>query len=194
MRTSISLPVLATVLSACSSAVTDVNHHDGAGTAIPPKSTTTYAVAIGKTTGAVGGQQTGYSLMALASKQYRLKWTGDANTATGAPFREFYGSVWTTGKFTALFPGCQNNACPLEPGEGDFVSGVKTIGGGEEIDWDTIASGGFDGFDFTTDTEPSYADMFVDGQHLQRVVFFASADNGGAITSPAALPFGFTSK
>jgi hypothetical protein len=191
-------PVLAlapfALLLGCSAPVTDVNHHNGAGTGVPPSTTTSYAVAIGKTTGAVGGTQTGYSVIALGPKQWRFKWTGDANTASGAAYREFYGSVWTTGTFTAIFPGCQNSACPLEPGEGDFVSAVRSVAGGQEIDWDTIASGGFDGFDVNTDTEPVLFDAYVDGSHVAAIVYFPSANNGGAVASPAALPAGFTSQ
>ena len=56
-----------------------------------------------------------------------------------------------------------------------------------------LASVAFDGFDVTTTNgEPVYVDLFVDGQHLPNVVFFPVI--GGGITSPAQLPFAVTSK
>jgi hypothetical protein len=185
MKTPLSLAAVAAalpLLCSCTSTVSDSNHHGGAGTAFPPTSTTVYRIATGKTTGVQPGEQVGY----------RFKWTGDASAnATG--FREFYGSVWTTGHFTTLIPGCANSNCPLEPGEGDFVSAAQAVNGGQRVDWDTIASTGFDGFDFSTDAEPVYADVYVDGMHTPSVVFFPSADTG-AVASPTALPFAATSK
>ncbi len=166
-------------------------HENGAGNeGVPPSTTTTYAVLVGGTVPIAPGTQAGYALTsASALKTYQLRWTGDAAVA-GDGYKEFYGSAWRTGHFTFLTPGCVNSACPLE--SGDVVSGVETVTGGERIDWDTFASDGWDGFGFTTDTEPVYFDVYIDGNRLPQLVSFPVGSNA-APSSPASSPFGVTS-
>ncbi|MGO8995435.1 MAG: hypothetical protein ACLQVI_19155 [Polyangiaceae bacterium] len=166
-------------------------HQDGAGASegIPPSSTTTYAVEVGGTVPIAPGTQAGYALTASALKTYQLRWTGDASVNADG-YKEFYGSAWTTGHFTSITPGCVNSACPLETG--DYVSGVETVTGGERIDWDTFASDGWDGFGFTTDTEPVYFDVYIDGNRLPQLFYFPVGTNE-VTTSPASSPFGVTS-
>ncbi len=163
------------------------DHRDGAGTPFPPTTTTVYDIAIGQPSSVEPGAQVGYGITALATGSYRFKWTGDASVnLTG--YREFWGSAWTTGHFSNLIPGCANGGCPLEADQGDYVSNIITVTGGERIDWDTIASTGFDGFDVSTDTDPVYVDLFVDGNHLAGLVYLPLAPDG-TIGSPSALPF-----
>lgn len=165
-------------------------HTNGAGNEAIPVGVTAYSVKVGATLPLAPGQQVGYALTATALETYQFRWTGNAAVA-GTGYREFYGSVWTTGHFTAFTPGCTNGKCPLE--NGDYVSAVQNIAGGERVDWDTYASDGWDGFSFTTDTEPVYLDVFVDGQRRADLFFFPSATNGSAPTTPATAPFGVNS-
>jgi len=154
-----------------------------------PTSTTDYQVLVGGTVPVAPGVQVGYALTAPQKMTYTFRWTGDA-AVTGDGYQNFYGSVWTTGHFTSLTPGCVNQACPLE--SGDYVSGVMQVSGGERIDWDTNASTGWDGFSFTTDTEPLYFDVFIDGSRHPELFEFAAAPSGNT-SEPAASPFGMSS-
>jgi hypothetical protein len=167
-------------------------HTDGAGDSVclPPASTVSYVALVGGTDGVSPGTLAGYTLSPTALKTYRFRWTGD-NIVTGVGYREFYGSLWTTGHFTSVTPGCINQVCPLEAG--DFVSTAYAVPGGERIDWDTFASDGWDGFSFTTDTEPVFFDVFVDGQARPDLYLFPSALNEGTPLSPASTPFGMSS-
>jgi hypothetical protein len=155
----------------------------------PPASTPSYTTMVGATVPVAPGVQVGYALTATAPMTYQLRWTGDARVAADG-FQQFYGSVWTAGHFSSLVPGCVDQACPLEAG--DFVSGIEQVGGGEQIDWNTFASTGWDGFGFVTDMEPVYVDVFIDGNRHPELVFFASAPSG-ATTSPSVSPFGMAS-
>jgi hypothetical protein len=180
MKTSRAFLLLPFILTGCVG-----DHHNGAGTPFPPASTTDYAVLIGASTDVAPGTQVGYSITSPSMGTYRFRWTGDADVnETG--YREFYGSVWTTGTFNDLIPGCANSACPLEPDQGDFVSDILTVSGGQRIDWDTIASTGYDGFDVAIATDPVYFDAFIDGNHAANLVFYPSLQ--GTDASPSSLP------
>ncbi|HUB05496.1 MAG TPA: hypothetical protein VMB50_00760 [Myxococcales bacterium] len=167
-------------------------HTDGAGASecLPPASKVSYQTLVGGSDGVSPGTLAGYALVATDLMTYRFRWTGD-NAVTGVGYREFYGSVWTSGHFTSQTIGCVNDVCPLEAG--DFVSAPYDVPGGQRIDWDTFASDGWDGFAFTTDTEPLYFDVHVDGSPRPDLVLFPSAPNGGTPLSPAATPFGMSS-
>jgi hypothetical protein len=168
----------------------DGTHTDGAGASEAlPSSSTGYVVKVGGTVGVSPGVQVGYALTASALKTYQLRWTGNAKVQADG-FQEFYGSLWTTGTFTSLTPGCVDQACPLE--SGDFVSSIQTVSGGQRIDWDTFASTGWDGFSFTTDTEPIYLDVYIDGKRYPQLFYFPETPNGSP-ASPAASPFGISS-
>jgi hypothetical protein len=107
------------------------------------------------------GRTLGYELTAEASGRYRFRWTTD-NLTHHTGVRRFTGSVWTAGHFLAFSPGCDDGSCDLE--DGDYVSGVESApGGGERIDWDTLAKDGWDGFSFTVDDQPLYFQVNVDG-------------------------------
>jgi hypothetical protein len=129
------------------------------------------------------GTQAGYGITANFGASYRIVWTGDGVTQ----YREFYGSLWTSGVFTSLSPGCEAQACPL--GANDYVSQPYDISGGQRIDFDTFATSGIEGFDFAVSLEPVYFDLYIDGQHYPELVFFSSA---GAQSSTAGFPFGLT--
>ncbi len=154
-----------------------------------PVGATAYVVLVGGTVPTAPGTKVGYALTSPSPKTYQFRWTGEANVVADG-YHEFYGSVWTTGTFTSLTPGCTNLACPLE--SGDFVSRAENVTGGQRIDWDTFASTAWDGFSFTTDTEPIYFDVYIDGARHPELFFFPEAPSG-ADTSPAATPFGISS-
>jgi hypothetical protein len=172
---------------ACTDAIVSETPHQGPIALPSATTTTTYALTLGATTGVMPGTLVGYSVTAIAPSTYRVYWTGDARVnQTG--YREFYGSIWTPGRFVGLTPGCAASACPLE--DGDWVSGVTQVPGGERIDWDTYASTGLDGFDVTTDGAPVLLDVYVDGVRRADLTFFPSADQGARVISPSAAPFG----
>jgi hypothetical protein len=156
---------------------------------IPSSSSPGVVVKINGTVPVAPGVQVGYALTATGPMTYQLRWTGDAKVA-GDGFQHFYGAVWTTGKFTAVTPGCSNQVCPLE--SGDYVSSVTPVQGGQRIDWNTYASTGWDGFGFSTDTEPIYLSTWVDGVTRSDLVYYSSTPNGAA-TNPPAIPFAASS-
>jgi hypothetical protein len=184
MRLFVSFSALALV--ACTDAIVDGAPHP-ASSPLPPTTTITYQVALGATSGVAPGTMVGYSVTAIAPSTYRVYWTGDARV-NDTGFREFSGSIWTPGRFTAVTPGCAGNACPLE--DEDWVSNVADIPGGQRIDWDTYASIGLDGFDVTTDGAPLFLDVYVDGERRADLAFFPSADQGARVITPIAAPFG----
>jgi hypothetical protein len=167
------------------------NGFDAGGSPIEsiPSGTTNYVSLVGGTVPVSPGTKVGYALTAVDLMSYQFRWTGDAAVAADG-FQNFYGSVWTTGHFTSLTPGCVNQACPLE--SGDYVSGITLVTGGERIDWNTDASTGWDGFSFATDTEPLYFDVLIDGNRHPELFEFAAAPSGAA-SEPAAAPFGMSS-
>jgi hypothetical protein len=108
------------------------------------------------------GRELGYELTSEAPGSYRFRWTSD-NLVRHGGVRRFHGSVWTAGHFLSVVPGCQDASCPLETD--DYLSAVQSApGGGERIDWDTLAKDGWDGFSFTVDAQPMYFDVNVDGR------------------------------
>jgi hypothetical protein len=166
------------------------NHTTGASSSESvPVGASAYVVLVGGTVPTAPGTKVGYALTSPSQKTYQLRWTGEAKVVADG-YHEFYGSVWTTGTFTSLTPGCTNQGCPLEVG--DFVSRAENVTGGQRIDWDTFASTGWDGFSFTTDTEPIYFDVYIDGARHPELFSFPEAPSGSD-TSPAATPFGISS-
>ncbi len=114
-------------------------------------------------------------------------WTGDAGVSQ--TYLNFTGTIWTTGVFDSLTPGCGGNICPLE--SGDVVNAAQSVTGGDVITFDTVATDGLDGFDFTATAQPVYFDLRIDGQAIASLVFFTS---GGQLSSPPSLPFGLTTQ
>jgi hypothetical protein len=149
-----------------------------------------YMIAPNVGTRVAPGVEPGYGITAQADGTYRIIWTGD--TGSSGVFREFYGSVWTQGHFTTVVPGCVNNFCALEPAQGDYVSSVFEVPGGQRIDWDTFAADGFDGFDFNVDTEPVYFEVFVDGESHPELVHFPDALTGNNDAAVGTNPFGLS--
>jgi hypothetical protein len=152
-----------------------------------------YPIQVGAKVPISGGTKLGYVLVATGPGSYRFRWTGDT-VVTGHGFRKFHGSVWTAGHFTSLVPGCDDGSCALED-MGDYVSGVQSMpGGGERIDWVTMAADGWDGFSFTTDTEPVFFDVNIEGAPRPDTFVFPTAASGGASVTPASNPFGILSQ
>jgi hypothetical protein len=131
------------------------------------------------------GVQAGYGITANVGSSFRLIWVGDGGSS--GSYRQFYGSVWTTGRILSSTPGCAQSACPLESADGDYVSPPYQVQGGQRIDFDSFAFNSIDGFDFVVDTEPAYFDLYIDGQRYPNLVFFTS---GGQQAITGALPFG----
>jgi hypothetical protein len=161
------------------------------GVCTPLPSTTgadTYHIDSGGSIYIVPGTQAGYSILANTGASYRIVWSGDATTSS--TYREFTGTVWTTGTFTSVTPGGGAGCdCALE--SGDVVDGPVSVRGGQRIDFDTIATTGLDGFDFVASTEPVFFDLLIDGQRLPQLVFFGS---NGATSSAGTMPFGLTTQ
>jgi hypothetical protein len=160
------------------------------GGAVPPQTTVVYAIQPGASTVVQPGVQAGYGITANIGGSYRLVWTGDISTS--GTYREFWGSVWTRGSFSALVRGCNGSVCPLE--QGDLVSNPVTIAGGQRIDFDSFATDNLDGFDFVVTAEPVYFDLYIDGVRYPNLVFFPATANGGQISNVATIPFGLTTQ
>ena len=146
----------------------------------------TYSIDPGGSVVVQPGTQAGFGITANVGGSYRIFWTGDSGTS--GTYREFTGTVWTTGQFDSFNPGC-GGVCPLE--NGDVVSDPQTVSGGQRIDFDTIATDGLDGFDFTVTVEPVYFDLTIDGQRFPDLIFFPS---GGVQSNAGTDPFGLTTQ
>lgn len=131
------------------------------------------------------GTQAGYGITASSGGSFRIVWTGDRGTS--GTYRQFTGSVFTTGQIDSFTPGCLNNACPLE--NDDIVTMPITVAGGDRIDFDCTATTGIDGFDFTITQEPAYFQLFIDGIPSPQLVLFSSS---GQESSSATNVFGLT--
>jgi hypothetical protein len=166
-----------------------VTDHHGVGGGIPsgaPVSLIQNGAGIPISPGAMAG----YGITSNTGTSFRIVWTGDAGAVGG--YREFWGSVWTPGVFDSVTPGCFQNACPLE--SDDFLSSpISLSSGGERIDWDTFATTGLDGFDFTATGEPIYFDMFIDGVRYPALTVFTDGSTGQLASAPG-LPFGLQTR
>ena len=148
----------------------------------------TYRILPGASTIVSPGSQEGYGITASAGGNYRLVWTGDV--AISGAWSHFTGTVYTPGSFTFFDPGC-GGICPDEPND-TFYAPAPVAGGGEQVVFDTYATDGLDGFDFTITLEPVEFDLSVDGIPRPEAVFFPATDAGGQISSPATMPFDLT--
>jgi len=129
----------------------------------------------------------GYGITANLGGVYRLVWNGDQ--ATSGAYRHFYGSVWSSGAFATVVPGCYNNDCPVE--SNDYINAPVAVSGGQRVDFDAQTANGIDGFDFQGQ-EPIYFDLLIDDQRYPSLVFFPSAAYGGSTASVQSIPFGMT--
>ncbi|MFO0624078.1 MAG: hypothetical protein U0325_00560 [Polyangiales bacterium] len=165
----------------------DAGGADAGGGTIP-QGAATYRIQPGGVTTIAPGSQAGYGITANTGSVFRLVWTG--NGGAGMSFRAFRGSVYTTGTFSRLAPGCAGEICPLA--SGDSVSAPITIPGGQRIDFSAGPTPGVAGFDFVTSAEPVYFELFVDGVARPEVVVFPDGSTGNAAT-PGENPFGLIS-
>jgi hypothetical protein len=161
----------------------------GAGGPVPTAADI-YRITPGAATVVDPGFQAGYGITANLGGSYRLVWTGDSN-ASGT-YREFFGSVYTPGRFVQVVRSCNSNVCPLE--RADLLSSPVATTGGQRVDFDAFAYDSLDGFDFVVDAEPVYFDLFIDGQRYPQLVFFPATDLGGQIANVAGFPFGLTTQ
>ena len=183
MRSAASILVLGFSVGGC---IIVTDHRGGVGGDVPLAAPTS-SIKNGAGVTIQPGVQAGYGITANVGTSFRVVWTGDA-ASTGSGFREFWGSVWTTGHFDSVTPGCAGNACPLEANQGDYVSAVIPVASGERVDWDTFASDGIDGFDFTATAEPIYFDMFIDGVRYPDLTIYTDGTTDQVASAPS-LPF-----
>jgi hypothetical protein len=156
--------------------------------AAPPQIIVTPAVA--PKVHIFAGRILGYELTAEAPGAHRFRWTTD-NLVHRTGVRRFTGSVYTPGHFLSFAPGCDDGSCDLE--EGDYVSGVlKVPGGGERIEWDTLAKDGWDGFSFTIGDEPLNFQVNVDGRARPELFELVTWNNQPRPAPPAADSLSFS--
>jgi len=151
---------------------------------------TIYPLELGSKAPMLAGRTLGYELISTTPGTYRFRWTGDSFVSHVENWK-FQGSVWTAGHFTSVVPGCADRSCALE--DDDYLSAVQHVAGGERIDWDTNASIGWDGFSFTTDTEPLYIELNVDGEARPDLLEFLAAgrpSGSGVLVGGLPAPFG----
>ena len=67
-------------------------------------------------------------------------------------------------------------------------------GGGERIDWDTLAKDGWDGFSFTTDGAPLYVDTNVDGKPRPDILQVVNWNQPVTVPVAASAPAPLTSE
>jgi len=148
-----------------------------------------FRLDIGGVTPVQPSQVSGYGIVALSARSYRIVWTGDAGRG-GAGSRRFVGSLVTRGQFVRLLPGCASNACELEPG--DVVTKTR-LPHGERIDWASITLDELDGFDvdISPDAEPLDVDATIDSARRPAMMYFRS---NGTATSPKLVPFQVTTR
>ena len=91
-------------------------HLGGAGGDVPVGATV-YHIDPGASVIVTPGTQAGFAVTANVGGSFRLVWTGDA--AASGDYHEFWGSVYSSGGFSNVVPGCANGSCSLEAG--DFV-------------------------------------------------------------------------
>ena len=117
-----------------------------------PVNAPTYRILPGAGTIIEPGTQAGYGITANVGGSYRLVWTGDGNQS--GTYREFWGSVYTGGRFTSVSQGCAGGACTF--GADDMVTAPAAApGGGERVDFDSFAATGINGFDFVANNRCS---------------------------------------
>jgi hypothetical protein len=131
------------------------------------------------------GVQAGYGITASTGGSFRIVWTGDRGTS--GTYHQFTGSVFSTGQIDSVIPGCSDGSCALE--SGDTVSTPLTVTGGQRVDFDTTATTGLDGFDFTVTVEPAWFELYIDGIPSPQLVLFTSS---GQDSSSATDVFGLT--
>ncbi len=144
----------------------------GASEPRPAERSVVHPIELGSKRPMRPGLASGYELVSEGSGRYRFRWTGDF-LVTHSGGRRFQGSVWTAGHFTSVVPGCDDGSCALE--DEDYVSAVQHVGGGERIDWDTMAWWGWDGFSFTTDAEPLSFELDVEGHSRPDLLEFVAS-------------------
>ena len=144
-----------------------------------------YSIASGFGTPIKPGVQAGYGITSGGGGSYRIVWTGDA--AASGSYHVFRGVVTTAGNMSDPVRGCADGSCPLE--SGDSVSNATPIRDGTQISFDTTATDGLDGFDFSVDTEPVYFDIYIDDVHFPNLVNFPNAALGGDSSTVSAIPF-----
>ena len=163
----------------------------GGGGGGGPVGPATYRIYPGAGTSVAPGTQQGYGITANVGGNYRAVWTGDV--AVSGQYSHFTGFIYTPGSFTFFDPGC-GGICPDEPND-TFYAPAPVAGGGEQIQFDTYATDGLDGLDFTVTLEPVEFTLHIDGYsdvQTAASTYFPSTDLNGAISSPATNPFNLT--
>lgn len=158
------------------------------GGPVPPASTVVYRLQPGAATVVQPGVEAGYGIAGNVGGSFRLVWTGDG--ARVGIYREFFGSVYTPGHFGSVTPGCAGQLCALQADD-RLGAPVAAPGGGQRIDFDSVAADSLNGFDFLVSSDPVYFDLLIDGQRYPSLIYFPSTDTG-RIATTAGLPFGLT--
>jgi hypothetical protein len=177
-----SLMLLASILAAgCG------GHHNGGGgghyeapAPTPVSGLSVFYIDAGAPT-LVDANNPGFAITANVGGSYRVVWTGNVGGWT-----RFQGYIYSQSGFGAVYPGCSSGECQLEAGD-DYMDVLNYSGGGQYIQFDTLAADGFDGVDFTTPADPVEFDFYIDGRQYPTSVFFTS---GGVLSNTDVFPFG----
>jgi hypothetical protein len=153
---------------------------------LPTANTPIYGIAVNTPTVLVDASQPGYAITANVGNSYRAVWTGNAT------FSAFRGYIIAQSSFTSVTIGCSDGSCPLESGD-VITRPYNSAGGGQRIDFDTLAADGLDGLDFTLDSaDQVYFYMEVNDTYRPDLVYFTSSDVAGQVSNPASMPFALT--
>jgi hypothetical protein len=126
-----------------------------------------------------------YAITANVGASYRIVWTGNAT------YSHFRGYVLASTAFASVTVGCVDGSCAFEPGD-SFTGPYNIAQGGQEFDFDTTASSGFDGLDFVLsgdDLVYFYLET-NDVPDTTRVVFTGVDTRGNLqLSNPGDMPF-----
>jgi hypothetical protein len=177
MRNTFSLVLLSSFLAAGCHSSSHGGHYQPPPPT-PPSQLLPFAIDPGAPT-LIDATHPGYGITANVGGAYRIVWSGN-----GGGYNHFYGYVYSASGFGSVDPGCVGNTCPLE--SDDYMAVANYSGGGQYIEFDTYASSGFDGVDFTTPADPVEFDLYIDGAQYPTAVYFTS---NGQPSNTDVFPF-----
>jgi len=137
-----------------------------------------YGIDVGAPT-VVDATYPGFGIAANVGGSYRVVWTGNSGG-----FSRFQGYIYSQSGFSSVDAGCVDDSCRLE--SDDYMAVVNYAGGGQYIEFDTLAATSFDGVDFVTPADPVEFDFYIDGQQFTTSVYFTSS---GIVANTEAFPF-----
>src|SRR5215468_11027148 len=121
------------------------------------------------------GIDAGYYIVSNGQGGWAIQWTADARLIGG-------GAATFDGKLTCMGTGSFANVATVAFEADDKLSLPRPA----EIDFQSVASTGFDGLQFTAGRDGVTFDITIDGERRPDLVFFLQ---NGRLVTPATVPF-----